>query len=106
MEGCQVDEKEKNAQKIKGLTKGEKKETLKMVNKMTATVKYIRENTRNPQWMHKSTGEYEGLAGGLTFIHTLSLINLTRWLKGLTIVLIVLTIVHIVLILAPKLGWF
>ena len=102
-----MDEKAKNAQKIVELRKGEIDEIVKMVNKMTTILEYIQKNMHNTQWMDTDHAPlYKGLAGGLTFIHTISLTNLTRWLKRFTMVLIVLTIVHIVLILGPKLGWF
>ena len=84
-----MDEKVKNAQNIKDLTKGEKKETVKMVNKMTSTYEFITRNMTNMVWMAPDWDPHnKGIVSGLTFIHTLSLINLTRWLKRLTIVLI------------------
>ena len=102
-----MDKKGKNEQKREDLTEAEKKETVKMVNKMTSTFEFIQHDLHNTQWMDSDHAPlYKGLAGGLTFMHTLSLINLTRWLKRLTIVLIVITIMHLVLILGPKLSWF
>ena len=101
--------KKLRTQKIGDLTKGEKNEALKMANKMTAMVKFIPENVGNPEWIYtRPAGEGAGLAGGLTFIHTLSSINLTRQLKILTIILMLLTFGHIVLfiLLAPKLSLF
>ena len=106
MEDKKTDEKEKNAQKTKDVTEGEKNEIVNMVNKMTSTFNYIQKNMHNTQWMDTKSGRYEGLAGGLTFMYTLSLINLTRWLKRLTIVLIAFTIINIILILGPEFGWF
>ena len=86
------------------LTKKEKDEIVKAVNKMSVTFDFIKSDVNNEQWMDTDHAPlYKGLPGGLTFIHTLSLINLTRWLKRLTIVLVVLTIV---LILGSIFGWF
>ncbi len=95
-----MDEKEQNSQKRKGLTKKEKEEATKLVNKMTDTYEYIKSTQHNMTWMAPDWDpHFKGLPAGLTFIHTKSLINLTRWLTGLTITLIVLTIVHVVIIL-------
>ncbi len=100
-----MDEKGKNAQKIKDLTKKEEEEVVKTVNKMSSTFDFIQKNMHNTQWMDTRSGKYEGLAGGLTLIHTLSLINLTRWLKRLTVTLIVLSAIHIFLILNTIYHW-
>ncbi len=109
-----MDEKVKNAQEIIDQTEKEKKQLVHMVNKMSTMYDFIRENMHNTHWMDTDRApRQKGLAGGLALIHTtalvehtVSLINLTRWIKRLTIFLGLLTIGQIVLILGSQLGWF
>lgn len=99
-----MEEKVKNAQKKLPLTKREKETIIKEVNKMSVVFNFIQTDMHNEQWMdsdHAPT--YRGLPGGLTYIYTLSLINLTRWLKWLTIALLALTIV---LLTGAIFDWF
>lgn len=85
------------------LTKKAQKELKKMVNELQAIYLLTHKDKGKlyREWMHDS----ERFMGFLVS-HSLTLIKLTRWLKWLTIGLIGLTIVHIVAILGPKLGWF
>ena len=83
-EECQVDdEKAKNEWKV-ALTKAEEDEIVKMVNTMTAIFEFIQHNMHNKLWMDPKMGTFEGLPGGLTFIHTMNLTKLTSDLTTLT----------------------
>ena len=81
------------------LTKQEEQEIRIMINEATSIYEYIKKNNLNERWM----GDSEQFMG-FTFFHTKQLVKhsitlskLTRWLIGLTIALVILSIVQIIL---------
>jgi len=90
-----MNEMEKNQ-----LEEKEKEEIRRMVNEADAIYKFIQKSKLDATWMNDSERFM-----GFTFIHTKNLVKhsiilskLTRWLIGLTITLVILSVVQIILI--------
>ena len=82
-----------------GLTEKEEKELDKIVNEMEHISKYINKKANEKDWIRSFDASLFSI---FSFSHTKALVkhsmalnNLTRWLKWLTIALILLTLVDI-----------
>ncbi len=90
------------------LTQKEQEELIKEIEEAHAMYEFMEKQRLFRPWM----GDSERFMG-FTFLHTkalvkhsITLVNLTRWLKGLTIGLLVLTLGHIFIILNTTYYWF
>jgi len=93
--------KQMNVIEKRRLGEKEKEELRNMIEETTSIYEFIQNNKLFKEWMHDSERFI-----GFTFIHTknllrhsITLTRLTRWLIGLTIGLVIVSLVHIVLII-------